>query len=213
MSPDGERPEFRELVDWLDGRLDPGAAARIAGWVQSGDPHTQRTVEWLRSFKAIARDLPLHEPPPLVRQSLNQYFRRWSEGRTAGPRPTRLFEARLMFDSRRDEMALAGTRAASDGAASVHLAFTTEVADVVLDAHPLGGGHVRLDGQVLPVEPLEAPVFEAEAEGDGFSVRTVDGDELGRFCLPEVPVTACRLRAGNGEITIVAPLHLREIAE
>jgi hypothetical protein len=212
MRPEAERPAFRELVDWIDGRLDAGAAARIAAWVESGDPHTRRTVDWLRGFRATARALPLHAPPPLVRQSLNQYFRRWSAGRAAGPRPTRLFQARLIFDSRED-IALAGTRAAGDAAASVHLAFTTEIADLVVDAHPLGGGRIRLDGQVLPIEPIDAPVFEAEAQGVGFSARTVEGDELGRFSLADVPAGVQRLRAVNGRITIVADLDLGEFAQ
>jgi hypothetical protein len=207
MRPENERPEFAELVDWLDGRLDARAGARVAAWVESGDPHTCHTVAWLRGFMATARALPLRAPPPLVRQNLNQYFKSWSQGRAAGPRPTRLFVARLMFDSRRD-VALAGARAAVDSTAGVHLAFTTDVADLVVDAHPLGGGRVRLDGQILPLEPLEAPVFEAEAEAEGFSARTVDGDELGRFSLADVPAGVRRLRAGNGEITIVADLDL-----
>lgn len=211
MRPEGERPEFRELVDWVDGRVDAGAAARIAAWVESGDAYTRRTVDWLRGFMATARALPLHDPPPVVRQTLNQYFARWREGRAAGPRPTRLLQARLMFDSRR-EIALAGTRTAGDEAATIHLAFTTDVADLVVDAHPLGGGRVRLDGQVLPVEPLEAPVFVAQAEGEGFSERTVDGDELGRFTLADVPAGVHRLRADNGEITIVADLDLKDTA-
>jgi hypothetical protein len=206
MTPEGERPRFPELLDWLDGRLAGEEAARIAAWVESGDPHTRRTVDWLRGFMATARALPLHAPPPLVRQSLNQYFRRWRDDQAAEPRPARLLPARLMFDSRR-EVALAGTRAAG-AAGTVHLAFTTEVADLVIDAHPLGGGRLRLDGQVLPLEPVDAPVFEAEAQGDGFSARTVDGDEVGRFSLTDVPAGVCRLRAGNGEITIVAELDL-----
>jgi hypothetical protein len=212
MTPEGQRPDFRELVDWLDGRADPDAAARIAGWLESGDPHTRRSVEWLRGFMATARALPLHSPPPLVRQSLNQYFKRWREGRAAGPRPTRLLNARLMFDSRED-IALAGMRAAGDAAPGVHLAYTTDVADLVVDAHPLGGGRARLEGQVLPLEPLEAPVFEAEAQGEGFAARTVDGDELGRFSLADLPAGVRRLRVDNGDITIVAELDLSGIDE
>jgi hypothetical protein len=135
MRPEAHRPEFQELVDWLDGRLDVAAAARVAAWVDSGDPHTCRAVDWLRGFMATAHTLPLHAPPPLVRQNLNQYFRQWSRGRAAGPRPTRLFQARLMFDSRRD-VALAGARAAIDSTASVHIGFSTDVADLVVDVGP-----------------------------------------------------------------------------
>jgi hypothetical protein len=61
---------------------------------------------------------------------------------------------------------------------------------------------------VLLGDPAAAPVFAAEAVGPGFRVRTVDGDDLGRFTLPEVPAGRCRLELGNGETLLRAELDL-----
>ena len=60
-----------------------------------------------------------------------------------------------------------------------------------------------------PKAAREDPVFEAVAVGPQGVTRTVDGDELGRFCLPVVPEDATELRVTNGDLTIVAALDLR----
>lgn len=78
MSIDHGRPDFRTLLDWLEGRLDADKAERVAVQVAEADERTLRTVDWLRGFLTAARGLPLEEPPPTVRQSLKQYFARWS---------------------------------------------------------------------------------------------------------------------------------------
>ena len=78
MSMDPGRPDFRTLLDWLEGRLDADQAARVAAQVAAADERTLRTLDWLRGFLTTARELPLEEPPPAVRQSLKQYFARWS---------------------------------------------------------------------------------------------------------------------------------------
>jgi hypothetical protein len=103
---------------------------------------------------------------------------------------------------------LVGVRGSTDDQV-VHLAFRGDEADLVLDLHPLPGDAVRIEGQVLPIESDVAPIFEAAATGPGLDVRTVDGDELGRFTLSPVPRTADRLQAGNGDMVLVADLDLR----
>ena len=80
MSTDPGRPDFRTLLDWLEGRLDADKAERVAAQVAEADEQTLRTVEWLRGFLAAARDLPLEEPPATVRENLKEYFARWSQG-------------------------------------------------------------------------------------------------------------------------------------
>lgn len=78
MSMDPGRPDFRTLLDWLEGRLDADQAARVGAQVAAADERTRHTVDWLRGFLTAARELPLEEPPPIVRQSLKRYFARWS---------------------------------------------------------------------------------------------------------------------------------------
>ncbi len=204
-----ERPSFATLVDWIEGRLDAATAAQIADAVAAGDHRTQRTVAWLRRFIAAARTLPLYQPAPIVAQNLRQHFARWTRARAALSQTTIRYTAQPLFDSRLDLVPL-GLRFTDDSDTTLHLAFTTDGADLVLDVHPLGVGRVRIDGQVLPVDATTAPIFEASAHGSGVLVRTVDGDELGRFTLPEVPSPITELRVTNGEIAIVATLDLRE---
>jgi hypothetical protein len=207
MSTDPGRPDFRTLLDWLESRLDADQAERVAAQVADADERTLRTVDWLRGFLTTARELPLEEPPPIVRQSLKQYFARWSRARAVPAQEPRLVHAELLFDSRRD-MALAGVRAAASDDDTIHLAYTAEQGDLLIDVYRAGTGAVRLDGQVLLAKPQGAPIFEASVSGPGFTVRTVDGDELGRFTLHEVPEGHCQLMASNGLITMAADLDL-----
>ncbi len=207
MSTDPDHPDFGMLLDWLEGRLDPDTSARVAARAVEGDARTSRTVDWLRGFLMTAAALPLHEPPPIVRQSLTQYFARWSRARAELDQRPPEMHAQLLFDSRQD-LAPAGVRAGSDCGDAVHLAYTAEAGDLLLDVYKLGAGRVRLDGQVLPAEPQGAPIFEASVAGTGFTVRTKDGDDLGRFSLRDVPEARCQLRASNGVVTIVAELDL-----
>lgn len=113
----------------------------------------------------------------------------------------------MLFDSRLDLVPVP-VRGSGDGRGIVHLAYTTDQADVVLDVRRLGGRRVRLDGQVLTGNGQE-PIFEAVAVTPDGPVRTVDGDELGRFCLPSVPDDATELRVTNGRLVVVAALSLR----
>lgn len=79
MSRQPGPPSFRVLLEWLEGRLDPDRARRVAAQVTGADEQTQRTVAWLRGFLSTARGLPLEAPPPAVRQQLKQYFAWWSQ--------------------------------------------------------------------------------------------------------------------------------------
>lgn len=213
MSQDPGRPDLRTILDWLEGRMDPNRASQVAGQVARADERTQATVEWLRGFLMTARALPLHEPPPIVRQNLRQHFARWSRAQAELGQKPRVIWARLLFDSRQD-LALAGVRAGAGSGEAAHLAYAADEGDLLLDVYQAGAGRVRLDGQVLLAEPrdpqgtADAPVFEASVSGAGFMIRTTDGDELGRFSLTGVPEAACQLRASNGLVAFVADVDL-----
>ncbi len=198
---------FATLLDWLEGRLDAAEASQVAAQVASADRRTQATVHWLQGFLASARAFPAPEPPPIVHQNLRQHFVRWSKAQAALRADPHVVDGTLLFDSRQD-LALAGFRAGDEADEAYHLAFTTDVADLVIDIRRIADGQVRLDGQVLLGDPAAAPVFAAEAIGLAFRVRTVDGDDLGRFTLPEVPAGRCRLEVGNGQTLLRAELDL-----
>ena len=123
MSTDPGRPDFRTLLDWLEGRLDADGAERVAAQVADADEQTLRTVDWLRGFLTTARELPLAEPPPIVRQSLKQYFARWSRAQAVpGQEPHRV-HVELLF-GRRQDVVPAAAHAAAGGDDAIDLVYT-----------------------------------------------------------------------------------------
>jgi hypothetical protein len=168
VSANPDRPSLGMLLDWLERRLEPHIAEQVAAQVAEADEHTRRTVEWLRRFMVTARSVPLYEPPPIVRQSLTQYFARWSRAQAELERRPREVHVRLLFDSRQD-LALAGVRAAGSEGDAFHLVCAAEEGDLLVDVYRLRAGLVRLDGQMLLVQPQGAPVFEASVAGPGFT--------------------------------------------
>ena len=172
------------------------------------DQQSAASAEWLEEVMDLARAMPLHTPPPIIQQNLRRYFDRWSQARAALDRPKLELRAVLLFDSRLD-LAPVGVRGSTDADGSVHLAYTTDHADLVLDVTRVGAGLVRLDGQVLLTEEGQAPIFEAAVIGPSGVRRTIDGDALGRFSLTDVTEDADELQVTNGEVTILAELDLR----
>lgn len=199
-------PSFETLLDWIEGRLDPAQADEVRVLAEE-DERVGRTISWLRGIIDAGRDLPLQSPPPLVRQSLVQQFRRWSRAQALLEESPQIDHAQLLFDSRED-LALVGFRSLADGSEATHLAYTARVADLLLDVHPEADGRVRIDGQVLMTSSSQAVFFEASATGVGFQSRTVDGDDIGRFSIKGVPNVPCRVTVTNGELTIVADVNL-----
>ena len=198
-----EQVDFAMVLDWVEGRLDPAAAARVAD-AAGYDPRVREIVAWLRGFHGAAAALPLVDPPPIVGQRLRQYFRRWARAREELGREPVEVVARMLFDSRQD-VALVDLRAAdADTDADIaHLAFTSDPADVVLDVRRLGPGRVRIEGQVLPADGVDR-AYAVEATGPRMTaVHSVGGDRQGRFVLPELPDRVDRLRLDSGELVLV----------
>jgi hypothetical protein len=200
-------PDFATVIDWVEGRLDPTAAARVADAVTQ-DPRVGEIVAWLRGFHAAAAALPLVDPPPIVGQRLHQYFDRWAQaGEEPRGEPVEVV-VRMLFDSRQDvapvELSAGDTDGPDDGAEVIaHLAFTSEPADVVLDVLRLGPGRVRITGQVLAVDGV-GRAYAVEATGPRMTaVRSVAGDQEGRFRLAELPDRVDRLRLDSGELVLL----------
>lgn len=196
------------VADWLEGRLSADDEADLAERA-STDPRLRADVAFVRQVQEAGRALPLVEPPALLRQRLRQQFRRWADQQPSRPPDILELVGTLIFDSRRQQLALAtrrlpGGRSAGD---VVHLVWRTDLAELVLEVRPHDEGHVRLDGQVLLEHESVSGVFEAAVSGPSSSASSVDGDRFGRFSL-QAPRDASVLRVSNGEFAILADLHL-----
>jgi hypothetical protein len=185
-------PDFATVIDWVEGRLEPAAAARVAD-AAVRDSRVREIVAWLRGFHAAAAALPLIDPQSQRRPS----FEPGDKGE-----PVEVV-ARILFDSRQD-LAVADLRAdAADAADIAHLAFTSDPADVLLDVRRLGPGRVRIEGRVLAADDVDR-AYAVEATGPRMTaVRSAGGDQDGRFRLAELPDRVERLRLDGGGLVLV----------
>jgi hypothetical protein len=194
-------PDFATVLDWVEGRLDEATAALVAE-AAVHDHRVRQIVAWLGGFHQAAAALPLVDPPPIVAQRLRQYFTRWSRARVELTREPVQVVARMLFDSRQD-VARVDLRSADDVDELTHLAFTSDVADVVLDVRKLGPGRVRIEGQVLPADGVDR-AFAVEATGPRMTpVHSASGDGRGGFRLAELPDRVDKLRMDSGELVVL----------
>lgn len=201
MTSDPATPGPEEILDWLEGRSDPERAQAIeAALAQPGSP-ARTFAEWAREFYRLSVQLPLIEPPPVVRQRL----RRMHAVRSGRGRPTKRLVARLDIDSREPDALVAVRGPLLDTPTRVQLAFTTDVANVVLDIAPEAAGRVTLRGQVLPRRAMPT-AFHAAAHGPSGPVTSRDGDDLGSFTLANVGVDTELVVLTNDEVWIELPL-------
>ncbi len=198
-----QRPTFTNLVDYVEGRLEPGASAAIEQYLAAGDSDATATVDWMRMFLAVSSELPLEAPPLRVRHYLRRQFEQRGDTKLSLVRVPRQILATLMFDNRRD-LAASGVRSADVGTATLHLAFRSEAGDVLVDLSPSADGFRRLDGQVLFSDDWDGQVLEADLSGPGYS-GTSAGDDLGRFSFAHVPadVDQLVLRADDVDIKLM----------
>ena len=181
------------------------ASEEVARAVATGDEQLSSTAAWAKEFLEVSAAHPLERPPPIVRQRLGQHFRRWAESTESPGVDGTTALAELIFDSRAG-LARAGVRSAT-GSDTVHLAFASDLGDLVLDVLPGEPGLVRVDGQILATSP-DSPFFEVEVVAAELSFRSVDVDEHGRFELDRVPAGPVRLTASNGRVRLVADVDL-----
>lgn len=204
---DYQRMDFGALADWIEGRMDRETSAQVTAAVESNDPILFRRLSWLHKFLDTAEAMPLISPPLIVRQKLRQHFARWSG---AQPRPEAsrpIYQARLIYDSRSDRT-LESVRGPWIDDETIHLAFGSGVADLVIDAHPLDQNRFAVKGQVLLAEPSSSPIFEAAVTCENVTTRTLAGDQFGRFELVGVPAGTAEFWATNGEVMIEATVEL-----
>lgn len=165
MTPAADHPEedLGAVVDWLEERLDPGAAADVERLVQAGDPDVLATVAWWRRFHAAAL-LPTEPVPDELAARLRAMTPSAQEAGSAND-PSRLgrfvgaVRAVLSFDSRQTP-GLAMARSTSDGTGQ--LVFSGPGLDVAVDVSEPYEDTMTAAAQLLPLDddadPADVPV-------------------------------------------------------
>lgn len=194
---------FERLTDWVEGRLSEAEAAAVAEQVASAGEETRAQVEWLRAFARTRQEIELSPPPREVREALSRRFAAYVE-EAREPGLLQRLVASLSFDSGLPPAA-AGARTAGTEEEQRQLAFSTELAEIVLDIMPRPGGR-SLD--------LSGQVFSGEERLDGFTIRLLRDDseidittsnELGEFTFEDIPYGEYELVLNAGRFEVLIP--------
>jgi len=192
---------FRDVVDWAEGRLEPEAAERVRLAVEA-DPSLAATADWVRSFRTAASRERLEAPPAHVRELL---VRRFAAYRPAPPTLVERLRAVIGFDSALGAPAM-GVRAGAT-TSTRHVVLTTDLADLALDLYP-EDRRVRLEGQLLPVDPEASAAGTVQLLRDGAVLVTATADGTGRFALAPLEAGEAILIVTLGRSVLEAELDL-----
>ena len=65
---------FIQLIDWLEGRLNPVQARELELRLREADPATQENLEWLKAWMQLkGRIKPVYPSPGLRQKLLDNY--------------------------------------------------------------------------------------------------------------------------------------------
>lgn len=193
-------PSFTDLVDWVDGRLDHPAAARVQALVDAGVHEVTESVAWIREFRRAARSLPLLRPPAELSSNLRQLFR--DHHRVGG---SAWIEAATRFDSRSQPMVGVRSAATLDLA---HLVFDGDFGALVLDVDRVRQGHVDLRGYLSLLDgPDDGARVSVHRGGSALRIAQCDGN--GRFELSDVPSDVDEIWIVQGDTCVRVQLDVR----
>ena len=193
------KPTFTDLLDWVEGRLQPEQSDQVAAYVDTADPATLETVEWIRDFLQEARSKPLAQPPAELSARLRDVF----VGLHSPEQSSDWTDASLLYDTRMG-LAAAGVRSADDG---VHLAFDSDLGRFVLDAVPAGTGEVDVQGLIMldgDATGVDLAFLQA-----GLLRRAAHATKDGRIDVRGVPVDVDEMWLTSGGTRVRARLDLQ----
>ena len=194
------KPTFTDLLDWVEGRLTPEQADQVASHVESGDPATLESVDWIREVLREARSAPLVQPPAELSARLRGMF----DGLHHPEQGSEWTDASLLYDTRLG-LTAAGVRSADDG---VHLAFASELGRFVIDATPAGPGEVDIHGLIM-LDEAGTGVDLAFLQG-GSLRRAARAARDGRIDVRGVPVDVDELWLTSEDTRVRARLDLQD---
>jgi hypothetical protein len=194
------KPTLTDLLDWVEGRLSPERSDQISAYVDTADPATLETIEWIQGFLADARSMPLVQPPVELSDRLRDVF----VGLHSPEQGSDWTDASLLYDTRMG-LAAAGVRSADDG---VHLAFDSDLGRFVLDAVPAGPGEVDVQGLIM-LDRVGATGVDLAFLQAGSLRRAARAEKDGRIEVRNVPVDVDEMWLTSGGTRVRARLDLQ----
>lgn len=196
-----EKPGFEGILDWIEGKLPPKEAETVSAQV-AADEAALAEADWLRAFARVSEETVLHSPPPKVRSLLERRFEAYAEARR-GPGLLKRLLATLSFDS--GMQPAFGVRSAGAAEAQRQFIYSTDLADVALNAQPRPGGKLGLLGQVMPEGEENPEEFTVQLLRGGVEARLTSADDLGEFAFEELEPGAYEMILSAGRYEILIP--------
>ena len=205
---DKHKPEFAELLDWLEGRLPEEQARALSEQLAVAVGETQADLEWLRSFLQLSREVRLASPPPRVRGVLRDRFKAYSQEREP-PNLIQRLQARLTFDSSAG-FGTAGLRAAPSEGQQKQLVYKTEIAEIALNIQPRAENQgINLIGQIFPTGDIPPDAFVIQLIQNSNDLELTTTDDLGEFFFEGLPVDTYEIVILADKFEVVIPsIHL-----
>jgi hypothetical protein len=192
---------FKQLIDYLDGRLPGEEGGRVSEHLATGCERCEADRNWytlLKSMKGVPEPI---EPPSWVFRRAVRLFEMRTRTESV-PRRLARAVARLVFDSFQ-QPAVAGARAS--GGASRHLLYEVDDYSIDLQIAPASDSGADLIGQVLSTTE---PGFDSVAgltvdlACEGETVSSTVTDDIGIFIMSKVVLGEYDLQIDTRDLTI-----------
>ena len=194
-------PGFNQLIDYLDGRLDPDRAESIVAHLESGCPQCIADREWYLRVGTIASSDRSIEPPAWVVKRAIKLFDQKSERRGL---VSKLGDAiaSLVFDSMARPIAV-GVRSAQPS--NRQLLYRAGDYSIDLMINLSGESEAELMGQVLREGDFEFECvtgLSLQLMQDGETVCSAETNHVGEFSISGVGQGDYDLRVETAEVSI-----------
>lgn len=194
-------PEFEQLLDYIDGRLDRTATESVATHLALDCGHCGGDRSWYQQVKLVAASDDSIEPPPWVLKRALRLFDAPRVRMDVRARVGRVVAA-LVFDSLR-RPALAGAR--SSGLEGRQLLYQAEDYSIDVQVAVSDQRRAELTGQILREGEL---MFESvgglqlDLMRDGGAILSTVTNDRGEFSIPAVDFGSYDLRVDVNEASI-----------
>ncbi len=184
-----QKVSFAQLLDWLEDRLPAEEAQQVAAAV-AADNALRATVAWVQEFACLTDGVVLANPPPTLRQRLEELFVEHG-GDGGGAARWRCFNAELA-----GEQIDKGER---------RLTYTTPIAAITLVLQQRSHeARYDLHGAVLfPGD--EQPIMAVDLLQDGCSRALQATDRWGEFAFPRLSAGHYRLVLTGEDVELTIP--------